>query len=286
MSKEKRMPKEYAIVVSLMIFFTIVILVGTVRIYLITKDRLERVDLANIDILEMDTNVDFSNYNIKIINSIKDKYGLDIYYGNMPELKSVNAVAITDEIAVFNMLKEIIMVLSKYPDALIREIESKGYELSIYLVDYFATNVQALANRNSIGQMKIYMSNTDDLGRALHHEYYHILDYYVRLEFNETILYMDWDKYNPKEFKYTENVDEITGKYVYKGESGAYFVTPYAKYSLKEDIAETFAEMMTAQKDEIFFLEGEPIRGKIDVIKSVLYNTFKTVRQQPTLAWE
>ena len=37
MSKEKRMPKEYAIVVSLMIFFTIVILVGTLRIYLITK---------------------------------------------------------------------------------------------------------------------------------------------------------------------------------------------------------------------------------------------------------
>ena len=44
--------------------------------------------------------------------------------------------------------------------------------------------------------------------------------------------------------------------------------------------------MMTAAKDEMFFLEGEPIRGKIDVIKSVLYNTFKTVRQQPTLAWE
>ncbi len=285
MSKEKRMPKEYAIVVSLMIFFAIVILVGTIRIYLVTKDRLDRVDLINIDVLEPNTNIDFSNYNIRIINSIRDTYGIDIYYGMMTELESVNAIPLTDETVVFNILKEVNSVLSKYPKDLIKEIEAKGYEISIYLVDYFTNNVQALANRNSIGQMKIYMSNTDNLQRALHHEYYHILDYYIRLEANENLLYINWDKYNPKGFKYTESIDEITAKYVYKGQAGAYFVTPYAKYSEKEDRAETFAEMMTASKDELFFVEGEPIRGKVDTIKNALSDTFRTIRREQYFVW-
>lgn len=286
MSKEKRMPKEYAIVVSLMIFFTIVILVGGIRIYLITKEKIEGVDLANIDILEVDTNIDLASYNLRIANSIRQTYGIDIYYGITPGLESVNAVAVTDDTVIFEMLKEVNAVLLSYPENLIREIESKDYELSIYLVDYFTTNVEALANRNSIGQMKIYISNTLDVERALHHEYYHILDYYIKLETDEGLAYLDWEKYNPSDFVYTEDIDSITSKYVYDGMSGAYFVTPYAKYSEKEDRAETFAEMITASKDEIFFNENEPINGKMNVIKKVLYNTFATVRDENKLSWE
>lgn len=286
MSKEKRIPKEYAIVVSLIIFFVIVILVGGIRIYLVTTERLNTVDLAAIETVELDTNIDISNYNLRISNSIKEKYGVDIYYGQMPGLESVQAIAVTDETIVLDMLKEIIQVLDKYPEDIIREIESKGYELSIYLVDYFTTNVEALANRNSIGQMKVYISNTADIARALHHEYYHILDYYIRLETDEEMAYLDWSKYNPKDFVYAQNIDNITAKYVYDGSTGAYFVTPYAKFSEKEDRAETFAEMMTASKDEVFFNENGPIKGKMNVVSKVLYNTFESVRQQEKLAWK
>lgn len=286
MSKEKKMPKEYAIVTSLMIFFTIVILVGGIRLYLVTKDNTSNIDLSQIDIIEADTNIALSNYNLRIANTIRDTYGVDIYYGDNLNLESVNAVAITDESEIFDMLKQINNVLSKYPENLVTEIESKGYTLSIYLVDYFTTNIEALANRNSIGQMKIYMSNTMDIERALHHEYYHILDYYIKLESDENIAYIDWDKYNPKGFTYTEDIDEITSKYVYKGNSGAYFVTAYAKYSEKEDRAETFAEMVTASKEELFFNTDEPINGKINIIRKVLFNTFETVRNKQSVAWE
>lgn len=285
MSKEKRIPKEYAIVVSLMIFFTIVIVVGVTRILLITNDRLNKVDLSTIDTIETDTNIDMGNYNLRIANSIRDTYGVDIYYGVMPGLESVNAIAVTEDNVIFNMLKEITNVFEKYPKNLISEMEQKGYEISLYLVDYFTTNVEALANRNSIGQMKIYISNTTDFERALHHEYYHVLDYYIRLETDERVAYIDWNKYNPRDFEYTEDVDNITAKYVYNGGTGAYFVTPYAKYSEKEDRAETFAEMMTASKDESFFNENGPIKGKMNIIHKVLYNTFKSVRLEETLAW-
>lgn len=286
MSKEKRIPKEYAIVVSLIIFFTIVILTGGVRIYLVTKERLARVDLANIDVIEIDTNIDLSSYNLRITNSIREKYGVDIYYGLMPGLESVDAVAVTDDTVIFNMLKELNEALSQYPEDLIREIESKGYELSIYLVDYFKTNVEALANRNSIGQMKVYMSNTVDIKRAIHHEFYHILDYYIRLEGYTNLQYLGWNSYNPKSFEYLENIDRIDSKYVYIGQPGAYFVTAYAKYSEKEDRAETFAEMMTAERDEVFFNDNEPIKGKMDLIKNVLYNTFNTIKIEENLVWD
>lgn len=286
MSKEKSIPKEYAIVVSLVMFFAIVILVGGIRLYLISKYELEPIDLENIDVIEENTNISMESYNIRIANSIKSIYGIDVYYGATPELSSVKAVALTDSTVIFDMLREINAVLEAYPKNIVREIESKGYELSIYLVDYFTNNVEALANRNSIGQMKIYISNTADINRALHHEYYHILDYYIRLEADDGLAYINWKNFNPKGFEYTEDVDNITSKYVYYGGEGAFFVTPYAKYSEKEDRAETFAEMVTASKEEVFFNEDGPIKGKINIIKKVLYDTFKSVREESDLVWE
>ena len=286
MSKDKKIPKEYAIVVSLIIFFTIVIFTGGVRIYLITKDRLARVDLANIDVIEFDTNIDMASYNLRIVNSMQEAYAIDIYYGSIPGLESVSATAVTDDIVIFNMLRKLNSALAQYPKNLIREIESKGYEISIYLVEQFKTNVEALANRNSIGQMKIYMSNTADLERAIHHELYHILDYYIKLESSESLVYRNWNKYNPDGFEYVGNIDSITPEYVYAGLPGAYFVTAYAKYSDKEDRAETFAEMLTASKEELFFNEEGAIKGKIEVIKKALYDNFNSVKLEDKLAWE
>lgn len=286
MAKEKKIPKEYAIVVSLVIFFTIVIVTGGARVYLITKDRLNTLDLSNIDILELDTNVDMESYNLRIANSIQEKYDMDVYYGNSVDAHSVDAMPITDVLTIFDMLKIVNNVLEQYPKDLIREIENKGYELSINLVDSFNTNVEALANRNSIGQMKIYMSNTEDITRALHHELYHILDYYIRLETDETIAYLNWANYNPIGFEYLEDINNITAKYIYDGQKGAFFVTPYAKYSEKEDRAETFAEMLTAPKSEVFFEDNEPIKEKMNILKKVLKNTFTTIRYADKLAWE
>ena len=130
---------------------------------------------------------------------------------------------------------------------------------------------------------KIYLSNTTNIERAIHHEFYHILDYYIRLETYEN--YADWKEYNPKEFVYDQDVNSITGKYVYSGDSGAYFVTPYAKYSEKEDRAETFAEMITANRNEVFFNEGEPIKGKINIIRKILNSTFESIRLENNLNW-
>lgn len=278
------MPKEYAAIVSLTIFFALVTIVGSIRLYYTLSEATVQVDLDNINVIEQNTNIDMTRINLGLRNSLREKYGIDIYYGNNLNVSSVNAINITNSDEIFSMLRDLNDALSKYPQDLIKEIEQQGYTVSIYLVDSFVNNIEALANRNTIGQFNIYMSNTLDIERAFHHEFYHILEYYIKLETVER--YALWNKYNPDGFKYTNDVNSITSKYVYNGQSGAYFVTLYAKYSEKEDRAETFAEMMTANRMELFFNEGEYIKSKIDLISSVLRNTFQTVRFENNLAWE
>lgn len=283
MSKSK-ISKEYYILVSLIIFFSLVITVGTIRVIKATKESFEEVDLSKIDNILENSNIDVSSVNLRIKNSIEKEYGIDIYYGDGYYVESVNAVPITDQNTIFEMLKQVNIALSKYPKNMIREIEQKGYTVSIYLVNYFTNNVEALANRNSIGEFKIYMSNTINVERATHHEYYHILDYYIKLETKEK--YSNWNSLNPKGFKYPNDVNYITSKYVYNGLPGAYFVTAYAKYSDKEDRAETFAEMITADKSEKFFEDGEKIKEKMNLIKKVLRTNFKTVGATVKTNWE
>ena len=276
-AKEKKLPNEYAVKVSLIIFFLVIIIVGTIRLCYIFNNREIIVDLDSLKNIEQDTSIDYSSYNIGISNAIYDRYHISVYYGDRINLESVNGVNIADDKEIFSMLVSISNALSKYPNDLIKEYEQKGYSVSIYLLDYFNTNMEALANRNSIGQFKIYMSNTLNIERAMHHEFYHILDYYIKLESDENRAYESWELYNPDDFSYTGDVDSLTGKYVYNKIPGAYFVTVYAKYSVKEDRAETFAEMVTANRNELFFNESEPIKGKIDIIKKVLIDTFKSI---------
>lgn len=282
--KEKKMPKEYAAIVSLCIFFTIVTIVGGVRLFFVLSAKNTKVDLENIDIIEQNTNLDINRMNLAISNTLEEQYGVDIYYGEGVNAASVNATVITDKSEIFSMLRAITRALTKYPDDIIREIESKGYMVSIHLVDKFTNNIEALANRNSIGHFNIYISDSIEIERAFHHEFYHILDYYIKLETAER--YAMWNKYNPRGFKYSNNVNSLTTKYVYNGQSGAHFVTAYAKYSEKEDRAETFAEMMTANKMEKFFDEGENIKSKMNLIIKVLNSSFESIRKKETLAWE
>lgn len=282
--KEKRMPKEYAAIVTLCIFFTVVTIVGGIRLYFVISMDRARVDLEHIDIIEQNTNIDINRMNLAISNTIEEQYGMDVNYGEDVNAASVNATNIIDNSKIFNMLRDVASALTKYPKGLIKEIEASGYMVSIHLVDKFENNIEALANRNSIGQFNIYMSNNLDIERAFHHEFYHIMDYYIKLETAER--YELWNKYNPNGFRYTNNVLNLNSKYVYNGQSGAYFVTTYAKFSEKEDRAETFAEMMTANKMEVFFNDGEHIKSKINLIIQVLRESFVTVKNEESLAWE
>lgn len=291
MSETNKKKEEYSLILYLIIFFVIVSLVGFSRLLIIlsANDGKSKIDLSYIDASQYSASDNITNVNLSIKNILEKHYGVDIYYGESTKVivKSVEAKELIDNKETFNMLKQVYDTLSKYPVNIINEIENKGYRVSIYLVDFFNNSNAALANRNSNGEFNIYISRIGNFERTLHHEVYHILDYYIKLEEEEEVLYKNWEKYNPEGFKYTGNVEFITSNHVYTtGVSGASFVSAYAKYAQKEDRAETFAQMMIDMQREVYYNEGEKIREKIDIISKVLKNTFVTVNQAEEIHWE
>ena len=177
------------------------------------------------------------------------------------------------------MFVELTRALEKYPQNIIKEMENKGYTVSIYLVDYFENANVALANRNSNNEFKIYISYNETFERAMHHETYHVLEYFMNLEYGLDNIFEDWNTLNPEGFVYPEDVNKLNRKYVYglDKERPSYFVTLYSKYSAKEDRAEIFAENMVAETTPIYYTSNH-LQNKMLTIKKGLESCFESSR--------
>lgn len=279
--------KEYAVIVNLIIFFTVLIVVAGIRlgIILINYESITKEEYLYITEQSKLQGLDTTSVNIRYVELLNNKYGIDIHYGTSTQgfANSVQAVPITDSIKITEMLISLTSTLEKYPENIIHEIEEKGYTVSIYLVDYFENANVALANRNSNNEFKIYISYNETFERALHHETYHILEYYMNLEYGLDKVFKDWSTLNPKDFSYPENVEKLNRTYVYglDKERPAYFVTLYSKFSAKEDRAEMFAENMSAEVKPKYYTSNH-LKDKMKAINEALDECFESSRINET----
>lgn len=279
--KKRTYEKDYPIILNLVIFFVIIAAFSVFRINAyITEEKtniLEESFLLN-DSKDMLDEVDYKKYNIQLLDAIKDKYNVNIYYGETtkPYLNQVEAKKIIVEEEVFNMIRSIVNALTVYPDDYIKEMKDSGYDFNIFLVDYFYNGTVALANRNANNEFKIYLSDALDIERAFHHEMFHVLEYYIKLEKNQTMLSANWKILNPKDFKYEENIDRLDSKYVYNYDliNDSYFLTIYSKYSDKEDRAEVFAENMIQKNRPIYLNSENALSNKTKEIINLLTENF------------
>ena len=283
--------KEYAVIVNLIIFFTVIIIVAGIRlgIILVSHDlEITKEEYMYITEQSKLEGTDTVEANIRYANLLKEKYGIDIHYGASTQsfANSVQAVPITDSLRITEMLVNLTGALEKYPVDIVREIEEKGYTVSIYLVDYFNNANVALANRNSNNEFKIYISYNDTFERAMHHETYHVLEYYINLEYGLDNIFKDWNLVNPSEFIYPEDVNRLNRKYVYglDKERPSYFVTLYSKYSAKEDRAEMFAESMVAEEKPAYY-GSVYLKNKMVTINEAIRNCFESSRTNEAY-WE
>lgn len=291
----------FVLIIDVAIFTGVIIgVIVATSLIGINKAKNSSQDINKINIESLNTLVigDYSDEedkniaNIKLKEDLKKKYNIDVISAQPSEAaaQSVNATSLYDLESTYYQLNGLVDCLSKYPSLIFPEMENKNYDMSIYLVDHFENDNIALATRDSNNKFNIYISNTKILEKAIHHELYHILEYYMKLEFDINILYANWGKYNPLGFKYNEKVEELDNEYVYNSntnEPGAYFVTIYAKSMDKEDRAETFADMMIKNVRPIYYDEGEVIGKKAEYISSVLEKSFKSIKEskQP-LYWK
>lgn len=209
------------------------------------------------------------------INKIKNEYGITIEYGEAEKSSavSVNANVQYDVNIVNNNIKIIYKALKKYP-ADVFDIFKKKYSLNIILVSNFNDNNIALASKNNLNQYKIFLSNDVNFERAFHHEFFHVIEYYMAD--NTGYLYYSWNSYNPFGFKYQENISKLTDEFVYNntinaGNDNAYFLTKYSKTSEKEDRAEIFAELMILNKKESYLRQNSKIYNKIIYLMNEIY---------------
>ena len=211
------------------------------------------------------------------INKIKNDYGIIIEYGEDAKsfLSSVNANVQNDINIVNNNIKIIYNALKKYPNDVFSIFKNDGYNLHILLVSNFNDNNIALASKNSLNQYRIYLSNDIDFERAFHHEFFHILEYYMADKVK--YLYYAWNSYNPSGFNYEEDVSKLTDEFVYNKyatedeNSNTYFLTKYSKVSPREDRAEIFAELMMINKKEGYLKKGTNINAKVNFLLNEIY---------------
>lgn len=288
MQQQAKQKNEISVILNIIIFLTVISFVGLTRVFVIYFTDNQNLNLSYIESTNLEA-IDIKRQeNYMLSSNINKKHNIDIYFGEKTKNYAdiINANLLTDNDKIKNMINTIDESLIKYPAGLIKEIENKGYSVTIFLVDSFKNDNIALANRTASGDFRIYLSYCAILERAFHHELYHVLDYYIKLNNNESELYMAWENNNPKGFVYIEDTSKLNLEYVYKGgESLAYFVTAYAKYNEKEDRAETFAQMMIDINKKGYYDEKEMIYNKMIIIKNTLYTVFESISNNNDLEY-
>lgn len=275
--------KDYSITINLLIFVTLISIVVVTRIVFVRINHQNTFeDISIVEQVYYDGTADMENIILKVKNTMEDYYNLNIYYGEILDeiVPQVNANVITDEKDILNMLQDINEEFSKYPKGIIDEIQEKGYVISIYLVDSFNNGNIALANRTANGYFNIFLSNDEEFEKAMHHEFYHILEYYIKLQYDIDLAYINWSKYNPEKFNYESDIKKLTNKYVYgiDIQNTIHFVTLYSKTNAMEDRAEIFSEMMVGNEEYNLNKNNINIINKMRCITKVLDNSFVSVQ--------
>lgn len=213
------------------------------------------------------------------ITSLNELYGMKVIYGQDTKnyAQKVDATTIDDLDIVANNLKILFHCLEKYPPSMFDIFKDKEYKLDVILLDRFNNSNIALASKSNLKEIKLYISNNENFERAVHHEIFHIFEYYMN-DKNKSV-FKDWYTLNPTDFVYNSNISNLNSDYVYLKNSNQklnniYFITKYAKTTEKEDRAETFADMMTLSKKTEYLDSDTNIRKKADSILNTMQDYF------------
>lgn len=268
---EEEVHKKKASLISVVILFLILILI---TILFIKKLEAPDINSESLSLVDTDSKEYIASKKMEIdsyISSLNELYGINVLYGEdtINYANKVDATVETDLNIVNNNVKVLFHTLEKYPRCMFDVFKNKEYKMDVILLDSFTNNNLALASKNNLKEIKLYVSNTDKFERAVHHELFHVFEYYMADK--NKYVFEQWTNLNPSIFKYQSDVLKLDNNYVYLKDSNTdnwYFVTKYAKTNEKEDRAETFAELMMLQKKPEYLESNTNIKKKADNIMS------------------
>ena len=179
-----------------------------------------------------------------------------------------------DEIIIENYIDNInylIIELKKYDPSFFKNINFNYLVLCQNLK--INNNLTAGIPSNNVATLIFDISLSKDiLGRALHHEIFHM----IKQDKNYEEFNYKYNKINDKEFEYngcplcSESID-ITFKNNIDG-----FVTEYSKNTIEEDQAEVFAGIMSIENFDIFYLNN----NKVLLKKKLIFDLFNNINKE------
>lgn len=272
-TRNKRLSIITDIIIFLILLLFLIIIIKSINLNDLKNQPENMQSIFSTSTENSNTN-DISIQNKIYVEKIRSKYNIDIEYDDnvKASIENVSATQLKDQNIINTNIGKIEDELKKYDNTLFTKLKAnKKYAFTIILVDKFNDNNIALASRNNLDEYKIYISNYDSFSRALDHEMFHIIEYYI-LSFNKNA-FDNWSTLNPKDFNYQSDIYKLDNKYVYTDTlslKNSYFVSKYAKVSDKEDRAETFAELMSQKSKQLYFNDGENLYKKAEFLSEII----------------
>ena len=164
---EEEVHKKKASLISVVILFLILILI---TILFIKKLEAPDINSECLSLVDTDSKEYIASKKMEIdsyISSLNELYGINVLYGEdtINYANKVDATVETDLNIVNNNVKVLFHTLEKYPRGMFDVFKNKEYKMDVILLDSFTNNNLALASKNNLKEIKLYVSNTDKFER-------------------------------------------------------------------------------------------------------------------------
>lgn len=271
------------------------------------------------------TGVDYTEANNDLAKKIKDKYSIQIFYGNdgVRHFDDYAVVTETDEKLINSSLTLLDGFLSKFPEGFVDELVGKSAEYNefcIYLTGQILPNEY---NSQSISDaaafvfteynrhvMVLDITHSYALEKNVAHEFMHVIENAMfGMNYDEDGNWLDkeifsrWDMLNPSDFSYYDSYTDENGATLgydavdYNGEmyydgsdidiNTIYFVDGYSMTYPNEDRARIFENIATLSADMLpAYFKGSAMQLKVSYLCACIRDSFDCITDDTVLFWE
>ncbi|MGN1422193.1 MAG: hypothetical protein ACI4XA_02350 [Oscillospiraceae bacterium] len=266
---------------------------------------------------------DLNSENDILANKIKEKYGVDMYYGKdgVRFFNGYAAVAETDEETINNALTTFDGFFGKFPEGFFSELSEKstGYNaIAIYLTGKIIPDhnesqsindaAAFVFTENSEQIMVIDITQTWGLEKTVAHEFMHIIeDAMFDINYNSDTwrdleTFRRWDMLNPDGFEYYYSYTDEYGNTLGYGADNVgslyydgcgmdidtiYFVDGYSMTYQNEDRARIFENIATCSPETLpAYFKGVNMQLKAAYLCACIRECFDCITDDTAVFWE
>lgn len=221
---------------------------------------------------------------------IRDKYSVNILTGSAASrylLDNVKAQSVDQETRILYSLKQLHPYIKRFGKEFFDEFRygtSKGLYVLLtgsMQVTNDGANIDAggVAFRQGDIFYILLNINNDNPGRSFCHELMHSMEQNADAD----KFFPDWNKYNPKGFKYADSYAATSDtKYTFDGPDGVeiYFYDAYSKTNAMEDRARVFENVLAVNPEESRINDNQRLKAKASYIKERICKLYPSLKDK------